>query len=262
MNPVIERITIYPVKSMDGINTDKIEISSGGSLKNDRRFALRNAEGKYVNGKKYPLMHKLRVSFGEELNTISFSGVEFNTSPVFELRAGNQHLEEWLSNYFSCEVVLTEDLNTGFPDDLNAYGPTIVSLESYNAVMKWFNLNSVEEVHRRFRANIVLSGCPAFWEDTLFSDTGEEKEFSVGSVRFLGVNPCNRCPVPTRDSRTGEPMREFQKIFSEKRKEYLLPEKDISRFDHYYKFTVNTKIPLTEAGKNLCIGDSVFNNNY
>ncbi|NUN10272.1 MAG: MOSC N-terminal beta barrel domain-containing protein [Ignavibacteriaceae bacterium] len=262
MNPVIEQITIYPVKSMDGISTDNVEISPGGSLMNDRRFALKNTEGKYINGKKYPLLHSLRATFSEDLISVTFSGESFETSPSFELIAGNPLLEEWLGSFFSTRVFFLEDRHSGFPDDLKAYGPTIASLGSYQAVMQWFNLSSVEETHRRFRTNIVLSGCPPFWEDTLFSDTGEEKEFQVGAVKFLGINPCNRCPVPSRHPDTGEPISDFQKIFSEKREETLLPEKDTARFNHYYKFAVNTKIPLTETGKYIRVGDIVSINNY
>jgi len=30
-----------------------------------------------------------------------------------------------------------------------------------------------------------------------------------------------------------------------------------ARFDHYYRFAVNTSIPLSEAGKILQVGDAV-----
>ena len=49
----IERITVYPIKSLDGINVDKVEITQGGSLRYDREFALVDGDGKFINGKKY-----------------------------------------------------------------------------------------------------------------------------------------------------------------------------------------------------------------
>lgn len=262
MNPVIERLTVYPIKSMDGVDVDSAEISPGGALRNDRRFALRNEEGRFINGKKYPLIHKLRASFNEDISTVTFSSAEFASSPVFELAPSNKLLSEWLNDYFSLKVTFIENNESGFPDDLNAYGPTITSISSYEMVKEWFGFKSIDEVHRRFRANIVLTGCTPFWEDILFGSEREEKEFTIGAVTFFGVNPCNRCPVPTRDPDSGEPVREFQKIFSIKRKEYFPPDIDPARFDHYYKFAVNTRIPLSQAGKSLRTGDSVRYNNY
>jgi hypothetical protein len=46
-------------------------------------------------------------------------------------------------------------------------------------------------------------------------------------------------------------------VFAEKRREALPAWAEPGRFDHYYRLAVNTRIPESEAGKVLKIGDSV-----
>ncbi len=262
MTPEVSRITIYPVKSLDGIDMPRAVISSGGALENDRRFAMRDESGKYINGKKNPRVHKLKPRFSEGLKEVRFSVDGMGEGPEFELNVNNTSLTKWLSEYFSMKVSLVENSGSGFPDDTEAYGPTIASSASYEMIAGWFENMTSAEVHKRFRANIVLNNCIPFWEDNLFSESGIEKQFQIGNILFYGVNPCNRCIVPTRNPDTGESASEFQRIFIEKRKEHFPPEIDAGRFDHYYKFTVNTRIPFSEAGKVIAAGDKVLLNSY
>ena len=99
---------------------------------------------------------------------------------------------------------------------------------------------------------------PAFWEDQLFAATDANVvRFKIGEVAFEGSNPCARCPVPTRDSFTGiaaDPT--FQKRFNELRRAQLPPWSPVDRFDHFYRLSTNTRVPGTEQGKLLRIGDA------
>lgn len=76
-------------------------------------------------------------------------------------------------------------------------------------------------------------------------------------MRFLAHNPCQRCIVPSRDPDTGEVIQGFQKTFAELRKSQLPEWADVRRFNHFYRFAVNTSIPPTEAGKRLRVGDAL-----
>ena len=51
MNPVLSRITIYPIKSLDGHSLQKAIISDGGCLLHDREYAISDAEGNLLIGK-------------------------------------------------------------------------------------------------------------------------------------------------------------------------------------------------------------------
>ncbi len=112
-------------------------------------------------------------------------------------------------------------------------------------------------MRQRLRANIEIGGVPAFWEDQLFADADEIVQFKIGEVLFEGINPCQRCIVPTRNSRTGESYPNFQKLFSQKREETLPSWVNLSRFNHFYRLSVNTKIPASEAGKMVQVGDEI-----
>ena len=98
---------------------------------------------------------------------------------------------------------------------------------------------------------------PAFWEEHLYSGAGQPIEFQLGAVKILGINPCQRCVVPTRDSLSGVTTAQFQKTFIAKRKAELPTWAPASRFNHFYRLAVNTRIDSSEAGKSLRVGDSI-----
>ncbi|MEZ6044348.1 MAG: MOSC N-terminal beta barrel domain-containing protein [Planctomycetaceae bacterium] len=60
--PILSRIAIYPVKSLDPVWVEKARVLASGALENDRRWSIVNGQGDYVNGKSEPLVHKLRIT--------------------------------------------------------------------------------------------------------------------------------------------------------------------------------------------------------
>jgi hypothetical protein len=110
-------------------------------------------------------------------------------------------------------------------------------------------------VRRRFRTNLEIDDADAFAEDSLFGGPDELRPFSIGAVQFQGHNPCQRCVVPTRDPDTAAPLPNFQKTFMELRKQHLPVWADARRFNHYYRFAVNTSVGKSEAGKIIRVGD-------
>jgi len=76
-------------------------------------------------------------------------------------------------------------------------------------------------------------------------------------VPFQGHNPCQRCAVPVRDPDRAEPIPNFQKIFMERRRATLPPWAEKERFNHYYRFAINTSVPADAAGKSLRVGDVI-----
>jgi len=136
-------------------------------------------------------------------------------------------------------------------------GPTIISTATLEAIASWYPGLDVEEVRLRFRTNIEISGVPAFWEDQLFAEPEDTVNFQMGNVQFMGINPCQRCVVITRDSQTGETDLKFQKTFVTQRQTTLPEWAERSRFNHFYRLAINTRLPVTEAGKKICIGDEL-----
>jgi hypothetical protein len=96
-------------------------------------------------------------------------------------------------------VRLEENALAGFPDDTVAPGPTVVSAATLAEVSSWYEELALEEIRRRFRANLIIDGVEPFWEDRLYSEEGRFVRFQVGNVTLEGVYPCQRSVV--RDGR-------------------------------------------------------------
>ena len=255
--PSVSRLFIYPIKSLDRVGIETISVLRSGALKRDREFAIFDASGRFVNGKRHDRIHVIRSDFDLENNRVSLRIQGTNQANVFHLEQGREALESWLGEYFGFSVDVKQNLETGFPDDTTAAGPTIISTATLDAIASWYPGLNVEEVRLRFRPNIEISGVPAFWEDRLFTHAEKGVNFQIGEVQFIGVNPCQRCVVPTRDAKTGKAYPNFQKTFVAKRRETLPEWVERSRFNHFYRLAINTQLPVTEAGKTICVGDQL-----
>ncbi len=228
-------------------------LTSGGTFAHDREYALFDSDGNIVNAKRTAKIHLIRAKFDEALKSVTLSFQ--NEEARFEL--GDSKMEEWFSDYFGFPITIRRNGETGFPDDLNASGPTLVSEATLREVATWFENISIEEMRQRFRANLELSECEPFWEDRLCDEPPRTVPFQIGEVQIEGVNPCSRCVVPTRNPITAEAMPKFQKHFAEQRQATLPTWAMPEAFAHFYKLSVNTRIAKHQAGKSIHIGDEV-----
>lgn len=254
--PTLSRITVYPIKSLDGVYLTEASVSAGGALLYDRMFAIRDADGNFVNGKRHAKIHLLRAAINPHAPGVTL-WTQGAREAQFHLHEERAACEAWLGKFFGFTVTLDYNGETGFPDDTEASGATVISEATLEQVSVWFEDTTADEMRRRFRANIELAGCEAFWEDGLFRSPESPVEFYIGEVKFLGINPCARCVVPSRHPETGEPTAGFQKRFTEKRRETMPADSTLLDFGHTYRLSVNTVIPASEAGKGLRIGDAV-----
>ena len=303
--PTLERITIYPVKSLDGVAVEAARVLPSGALEHDRRWQVVDMEGRAVNAKRTPLFHAIRAEFDlagqggdvlrlganvihlavapEAVRARAIPGVDRLTSlepASFSLVPGPDGPCGWLAEALGIGVLLLERAEGGFPDDREAAGPTLVSTATLAEVGRWFGVD-LAEVRRRFRANLEIGDCDAFWEDALASparpelqpsllDIGpdeltdpyadlpppEPREFSIGDVRFRALNACRRCVVPSRDSRTGAVTEHFRDVFEARRGRGLPAAVDASGWSHLYRLAVNTALvgPAGEIGLGAAVG--------
>jgi uncharacterized protein len=252
----LSRILVYPIKSLDGVAVNQACITPGGILEFDRVHAIVDDAGAYVNGKRTPLIQLLRTTFDPLFQEVEIWRTGDSTRNHFSL-VELEPFNKWLSDYFGFSVKVVSETKSGFPDDRTAFGPTITSEASLRAVTEWFPEMDFESARRRFRSNLEIADVPAFWEDHLFGTPSELKPFRIGEVRFLGHNPCQRCVVPTRDPEKSTPLPNFQKSFMALRRKHLPPWSNAERFNHYYRFAINTSIPASEAEKWLQSGDAI-----
>ena len=66
----LARISLYLIKSLDPVTVPGTEIGDSGALDGDRRYAITDAEGEYVNGKRTSQVHRLRASFDRATNEV------------------------------------------------------------------------------------------------------------------------------------------------------------------------------------------------
>ncbi|WP_135806361.1 MOSC domain-containing protein [Halorussus marinus] len=253
--PELERLTVYPVKGLDGIDVDATAILDSGTLARDREFALFDADGDVINGKRTDRVHDLRTDFDPESGefTVTSPGDETNRFDLDDAR-DRERAEDWFGDAFEADLTLRRDRTLGFVDR-REMGPSVVSTATLETVASWFDGMSVESARRRHRANVEVSGVPAFWEDRFVGE--DAPAFAVGGVRFEGVTPCGRCVVPERDPDTGEPLSEFRERFVQKREETFPDWADEEAFDHYYTLMLIARVPESDRGRTLRVGDPV-----
>ncbi len=218
---IISSLYIYPVKSLAGISLQSSELDKMG-LKHDRRWMLVSPSGDFLSQRTVPKMALIQPKFIDEQLILTHSESEDFAVPaanpqntllvniwkdtVSAQRIG-QAADDWLFEALGikCHLVYIPDNEiracdpafakqgdrTGFADGFPILLISTASLDDLNQRLK----KKVEM--RRFRPNIVVSGCHAFAEDGWH-------QFTLGEIPMRGVKPCSRCILTTVDPSTGE----------------------------------------------------------
>ncbi|RLS30081.1 MAG: hypothetical protein DWH79_11225 [Planctomycetota bacterium] len=213
--PSLERITIYPVKSLDGIDLESSPVLPCGALEHDRRWRLIDEDGRVVNAKRTPLLHGIRAAFdlgsdgttgpGKRIVALSITSAPVGSAghrreglppAAYPIIPGPAGPCDWLSEALGQKVLLEERPDGGFPDDRDSPGATLVATASLAEVGRWFSL-PLDEVRRRFRVNLEVGGCDPFWEDTLASPARQPPWPTIGELDpALPLDPYAALPSP------------------------------------------------------------------
>jgi len=286
--PRLANIRLHPIKALDPVSVNEARIGPNGGLELDRVWALYSADGRWVNAKRTAAMHLIRAAYAPDISSVTLTVPGDRRSipaMTFAFPGDADGASEWFSMYFE-QAIQIRYTPEGFPDDGLAPGPTIVSTASLETVCEWFPGMTLDEARRRFRTTLEIDAAgplgtirdhsssgssnagsspvatdplPPFWEDQLFADSETSVvRFRIGDVAFEGSNPCARCPVPARESQTGVDTVGFQKRFTELRRAQLPPWAPAERFDHFYRLATNTRVPSTEHGKHLRLGEPLI----
>ncbi|MFO7926111.1 MAG: MOSC domain-containing protein [Halobacteriota archaeon] len=269
----ISNISVYPIKGLNAEGPDVVEVAEAGSLNYDRKYALFSEDNEYVNGRRNPEIQRVRSAFdfGEEIITLWTDMDE--TKARFHLGDEAELIEAWFSDFFD-EQVRLEEANTNYTDNAGALsrkmittaGPSIMSRATLEAVASWFPdlIDGPEEMRRRARPNIVVDGVEPFWEDRLYADEDHLVTFEIGDVSMQGLRPLPRCSVPAQNPDSGELLNPFVKEFTRRRRETFPPWGDPELLGVHdeldvgdYYLAVVTRIPTSEWGKRISVGDPV-----
>jgi uncharacterized protein YcbX len=245
----VDSLRVFPVKGLEGVDVAEAEFLDGGTLARDREFAVFDGDGDVVNGKRTPRVHRpgLRLEGGEPV--VSFpDGEEVNVAD------DRERAERLFGDFFGVDATVRRDDELGYVDRRNM-GPSVVSTATLREFASWFDEITVESARRRLRANVEVSGVPAFWEDRFVGD--DAPSFEAGGVRFEGVTPCGRCVVPSRDPDTGEEVEGFRGRFIENRRGTFPDWADEDAFDHHYTLMIIARVPEEERGGKVSVGDEV-----
>lgn len=254
----ISKLRIYPIKSLRHVEVSSATVGVR-SLQNDRRFAIVDADGRYINGKRTGQVNLLQADYDLPNGLVHLAHKEAPEDiSTFELREGNTELDEYLSAFFDIRTQLVENTSGAFMDMPGTSSVTIVSEATYRSLQKDLWQHSLENLRRRFRTNIELSGIPAYGEEQLYQAPDTGMRFRIGEVEMLGISPRARCNVPPQDPNTGDMDYYFMKQMIQSRQATMPTDSTLLQYGRRpYFLTVNTYLPESELGKQLHIGDTV-----
>jgi uncharacterized protein YcbX len=271
----LAHISSYPIKALDAVTPDRIAVTPGGGLADDRAYGMYDDEG-HINGRRTAAVHPLTASFDRDAGTVRLSAPD-RPAQTFDPESDRAELEAWLGEQLGMDVTLRGGPGGGHTDRAifgngSETGPTVVSAATLNELASWYDGIDAEEMRRRLRPNLVVEGVEAFWEERLLGsltdavyadgggngDAGDSPRVRIGDVVLEGVEPIPRCAVPTHDPDTGESYDGFRETFIEQRAETLPPWTDESTLaGNLYSATVGTHIPEGERNGELAVGDRV-----
>ena len=219
---------IYPVKGCRGLSLAEAAVDALG-LVGDRRFLIVDSSGKFITQRTHPQLALIATSLDDTELTLSLPKHE----PLVIPRASDPsarllRVEVWKSRDLEAEDCgdrsaswLTSVLGTAArltrigghfhrpvkpgkarPGDIVSFADAYPFLVISEASLADLNDRLIEQGEEmlpmnRFRPNLVISGAPAFAEDTL-------ARFSIGNVTFRTAGPCARCIVTTTNQTTSE----------------------------------------------------------
>lgn len=255
--PKLCRITVFPIKSLDGYEVDEAKVLPSGALENDRRWAIVDPQGRVINGKRTPAVHPIRLRLSAcAADALIIALGAGSDEQTFQLPDEADAVSDWLSAALETKCRLIENADGGFPDDGDASGPTLISTQSLTTTAEWFDLD-LDQMRHRIRANLEIDAPAPFWEDQLADRGVAPRRFAVGPVILRGRNICMRCVVPTRDWQTAEAIPGFAREFADRRRESLPDWSPAEQFDHFYRLAINTSPDWIPDDAVVRLGDEV-----
>jgi uncharacterized protein YcbX len=241
----VNRLFIYPIKSLGGVEVTSARVSDRGFVY-DRRWMLVDNNNRFLSQREFAHMALLKVSIGENGLLVRHSisrkqtAIPFNPQTdeydefvIWDDTCMGQYVGAEFDRWFS-EILQIECRLVYMPDDSHrVVDPHYVPerrITSFSDAYPFLllgqasldDLNSRLEVAipvNRFRPNIVFTGGEAYAEDTM-------ARFTIGNVEFNGSKLCARCNIPTIDQDTAiasgkEPTRTLAKYRRRKNNVYL-----------------------------------------
>lgn len=233
-------IRIYPIKGCAGADVEVAHMDTYG-LRHDRRWMLINAQGADLHQFDYPRLANITVSLHETALFVQAPGMSPLTIPLqpqhthplpvrwfdgaSEALPVSVQADEWFQEFLHtpCRLVfLPKSVQRDKQLDATTYQtPTGFTSQQYHLLSEG-SLNDLNQRLEtpvpidRFRPNLIVSGVPAFAEDSWHT-------LQINQHTFHVVAPCERCAITTVDPLIGvmtgkEPMKTLARYRTVQRK--------------------------------------------
>lgn len=250
----LSRITIYPVKSLPGIELKSCPITQHGGLRGDREFSIRSEDGKILRAKEVGELHFIDAQYNLDERLITLKNKLQKYEDQFHLDEEREQISIWLSCFLQRPVRFESEDGIAYPDDPNSDGPTIISKDTLSEVQLWFPDLNADELRKRFRINLEISDAPPFWEESLIP---EHRQFVIGEQVLQANSPCPRCEVPVVEPSTGMVTPGFLEEFSNQRLKWAKTHSGSLELPHPYFLSIGVLINECKNDKLLKLGDEV-----
>ncbi|MBT8439156.1 MAG: MOSC domain-containing protein [Gammaproteobacteria bacterium] len=228
----LTEIWIYPVKSLPGIRLESAAINARG-FEYDRNWMLVDDEGQFMSQRRSVRMAMINVAMVNDELQFEYEGKESLRIPLkqnsdetmmvtvwkdtLEASLVSDKADRWFSDVLDMSVQLvcmkdtvTRNLDPGYASEADQTGfsdgfPFLLlsqaSIDDLN-----YRINDADHVMevRRFRPNLLVSGCEPYAEDDWL-------RVRIGTIDFRVVKPCSRCVIttinPDTTNKSVEPLR-------------------------------------------------------
>lgn len=217
----VASLTVFPIKGCAGMAVDRRAVTATG-LAGDRRFMVVDTDGRFRTQRRHPLLATVRPHLDGDRLTLAADDLEPCTLDVVDDGPrrrveifGKEHpaldqgddAADWLSDVLGVQSRLvgvtpehhrpTDGLVPGLSGWADSGSLLLLSRAAADELSDRATERTGEPIPlERFRANVVLTDCPAHAEDDL-------DRVTLGTARLAFAKQAVRCAVVTVDQRTG-----------------------------------------------------------
>lgn len=217
----VASLTVFPIKGCAGMAVDRRAVTATG-LAGDRRFMVVDTDGRFRTQRRHPLLATVRPHLDGDRLTLAADDREPCTLDVVDDGPrrrveifGKEHpaldqgddAADWLSDVLGVQSRLvgvtpehhrpTDGLVPGLSGWADSGSLLLLSRAAADELSDRATERTGEPIPlERFRANVVLTDCPAHAEDDL-------DRVTLGTARLAFAKQAVRCAVVTVDQRTG-----------------------------------------------------------
>lgn len=206
----IESLWTYPVKSCAGTQHQKIEVTRGG-FKWDRHWMIVDEKGHFLTQRQLPKMALIRTQLTDTALILEIDNYIFEVPFKKELKESCQVkvwksevealpedplIDQQLSVFLERPARLVRSPKSQRQYDIDFADGRPLQLANMESLKEFNQQLSKPITMDRFRANIVVSGLPAFTEDHL-------TDFTLGQIQLQFSKLCARCNIINVDPKTG-----------------------------------------------------------